>query len=170
VPKLSAGLLVHRIGPDGDRQVLLVHPGGPFWAKKDDGAWSIPKGEVEPAGRPGEDHPGPAGPVAEADLLGQAEREFAEELGRSAPAGERVHLGEVVQSGGKHVVAWAVEGDLDVTEIASNRFELEWPPRSGRRQSFPEVDRAGWFAVADARRKLVTAQAAFLDRLVALLP
>src|SRR6185437_6148612 len=130
VPKLSAGLLVHRIGPDGDRQVLLVHPGGPFWAKKDDGAWSIPKGEVEPAGRPGEDHPGPAGPVAEADLLGQAEREFAEELGRSAPAGERVHLGEVVQSGGKHVVAWAVEGDLDATEIASNRFELEWPPRS----------------------------------------
>ena len=155
MPKLSAGLLVHRPGPDGGRQVLLVHPGGPFWAKKDDGAWSIPKGET--------------GPMGDADLLAQAEREFAEELGQPAPAGPRVPLGEVVQSGGKHVVAWAVDGDLDVTTVDSNRFEIEWPPRSGRRQSFPEVDRAGWFAVADARRKLVPAQVAFLDRLVALL-
>ena len=165
VPKLSAGLLVHRVGPDGDRQVLLVHPGGPFWAKKDDGSWSIPKGEVGPKGEVD-----PIPDPLDLDPLTQAEREFQEELGQPPPAGDRVPLGEVVQSGGKHVVAWAVAGDLDVTTVDSNRFELEWPPRSGRVQSFPEVDRAGWFGVADARRKLLAAQVDLVDRLLALLP
>lgn len=168
MPKLSAGLLVHRVGPGGGRQVLLVHPGGPFWAKKDDGAWSIPKGEVDrpvdPTGT------GAGSPHMLAHALADAEREFREELGQAPPAGDRVPLGEVVQPGGKHVVAWAVEGDLDVATIDSNRFELEWPPRSGRVRSFPEVDRAGWFGVADARRKLVAAQVELVDRLLALLP
>jgi predicted NUDIX family NTP pyrophosphohydrolase len=158
MPKISAGLLVHRPRPGGQREVLLVHPGGPFWAKKDDGAWSIPKGEVDP----------PAVAVASADLVATADREFAEELGQLAPAGDRVALGEVVQAGGKRVVAWAVEGDLDPTAGRSNRFEMEWPPRSGRVESFPEVDRAEWFTTTDARRKLVTAQAELVDRLLAL--
>ncbi len=158
MPKISAGLLVHRPRPDGQREVLLVHPGGPFWTKKDEGAWSIPKGEVDPG--VGIDEP--------ADLVATAEREFAEELGQPAPGGDRVALGEVVQSGGKHVVAWAVEGDLDPTAGRSNRFEMEWPPRSGRVESFPEIDRAEWFTAADARRKLLAAQAELVDRLLAL--
>jgi predicted NUDIX family NTP pyrophosphohydrolase len=150
MPKFSAGLLLYRRAGD-DLEVLLVHPGGPFWAKKDDGAWSLPKGEYEP---PRE------------DPLEVALREFGEELGAAPPDVEgAVPLGEVRQAGGKRVVAWAIEGDLDVTEIESNRFEMEWPPRSGRMQEFPEVDRAGWFAIDEAGRKLLRGQVPFLDRL-----
>jgi predicted NUDIX family NTP pyrophosphohydrolase len=147
--KRSAGILLHRRGAAG-REVLLVHPGGPFWAKRDDGAWSIPKGEYAD----GE------------EALLAARREFEEELGSPLPDGAApVELGEVRQRGGKVVVAWAVEGDLDATAAHSNTFELEWPPRSGRRQEFPEIDRAEWFALARAREKLLPAQVAFLDRL-----
>jgi predicted NUDIX family NTP pyrophosphohydrolase len=144
----SAGLLLHRAGAEGV-EVLLAHMGGPFWARKDDGAWSIPKGEY----------------ADDEDPLHAARREFAEELGAPAPDGRALELGEVRQSGGKRVVAWAVEGDLDVSAIVSNTFELEWPPRSGRLQSFPEVDRAAWFDLATARRKLVQGQVALLDAL-----
>ena len=149
MPTRSAGILLHRRGAGG-REVLLVHPGGPFWAKRDDGAWSIPKGEYAD----GED--------AEA----AARREFAEELGSPLPDGAPlVELGEVRQRNGKLVVAWAAEGDLDATAARSNTFEMEWPPRSGRRQEFPEIDRAEWFPLARAREKLIPAQVAFLDRL-----
>lgn len=148
--KLSAGLLCYRAGPVGP-EVLLVHPGGPFWARRDRGAWSIPKGEVEP----GEDPEAVAG------------REFAEELGQPPPAADRTPLGDVVQAGGKRVRAWAVPGDLDVTEVVSNRFEMEWPPRSGRRQSYPEVDRAAWFTLAEAGDRIVTGQRPLLERLAA---
>jgi predicted NUDIX family NTP pyrophosphohydrolase len=144
----SAGLLLYR-HRDGKLEVLLVHPGGPFWQKKDDGAWSIPKGE-------------PAD--GEIDLDG-ARREFQEELGIPAPGGEVAALGSVRQAGGKTVYAWAIEGELDVTEVHSNTFEVEWPPRSGKKQSFPEVDRADWFDPDSARRKLIPAQAAFVERL-----
>jgi predicted NUDIX family NTP pyrophosphohydrolase len=129
--------------------VLLVHPGGPFWAKKDFGAWSIPKGEHDE----GED--------AQACAL----REFAEELGSPPAPGELADLGSVRQKAGKHVQAWALEGDLDPAAVRSNTFTLEWPPRSGRTQEFPEVDRAGWFALDAARERINPAQAAFLDRL-----
>jgi predicted NUDIX family NTP pyrophosphohydrolase len=152
VAKLSAGLLVHR-GSGAALEVLLVHPGGPFWARKDDGAWSIPKGEY----------------AAGDDPLAAARREFGEELGASPPEGPALELGEVRQAGGKQVVAWAVPGDLDVGAITSNTFELEWPPKSGRVQAFPEVDRAAWFPVAEARVKLLAGQHPFLDRLVAAL-
>jgi len=148
----SAGILLHRTG-NGGREVLLVHPGGPFWAKKDAGAWSIPKGELDP----GED------PRA------CALREFAEETGTVLPPGELGDLGEVRLKSGKTVVGFAAAGDLDAGAIASNTFELEWPPRSGRRQAFPEVDRAGWFSLDAAREKLNPAQAPFVDRLEALL-
>ena len=125
--------------------------GGPFWAKKDAGAWSIPKGEYGP----------------DEDPLAAARREFAEELGSPAPEGvPYLPLGEVRQKNGKVVTAWAVAGDLDVTTVVSNTFELEWPPRSGRIQEFPEVDRAAWFDLDTARTKLVAAQAGFLDRLI----
>jgi predicted NUDIX family NTP pyrophosphohydrolase len=145
----SAGLLLHRGA--GDRlEVLLAHMGGPFWAKKDDGAWSIPKGEYEP----------------DEDPLAAARREFTEELGSPPPDGADYRpLGEVRQKNGKVVTAWAVAGDLDVATVVSNTFEVEWPPRSGRRQEFPEVDRAAWFDLAAARPKLVAAQTEFLDRL-----
>lgn len=145
----SAGLLVHRRSADGGVDVLLVHPGGPFWAKKDLGAWSVPKGEYGP----------------EEDPLGAARREFREELGIEPPAAEPVALGEVRQAGGKRVVAWSVEGDLDVSEVVSNTFELEWPPRSGRRIDVPEVDQVVWFGLEEARRRINPAQVAFLDRL-----
>jgi predicted NUDIX family NTP pyrophosphohydrolase len=149
MPTRSAGILLHRGGADG-REVLLVHPGGPFWAKRDDGAWSIPKGEYGP----------------DEDPRLAARREFEEELGSALPGeAELRELGEVRQKNGKLVVAWAVEGDLDATAARSNTLELEWPPRSGRRQEFPEIDRAEWFAVARAREKLLPAQVAFLDRL-----
>jgi predicted NUDIX family NTP pyrophosphohydrolase len=145
----SAGLLLYRRRDDGALEVLLGHMGGPFWARKDERAWSIPKGE----------HPD------DEDALAAARREFAEETGTRPPDGPTLDLGEVPQSGGKRVTAWAVEGDLDPDRIESNTFELEWPPRSGRRQEFPEIDRAGWFDLGTARRKVVKGQVPLLDRL-----
>lgn len=130
-------------------EILIAHPGGPLWARKDDGAWSIPKGLVDE----GE------------DLLAAARREFAEEIGQPAPEGEVLDLGVVRLKSGKRVVAFAVEGDLDVSMVASNTFEMVWPPRSGRVQKFPEVDRAQWVSTADAAIKLNPAQVAFVDRL-----
>jgi predicted NUDIX family NTP pyrophosphohydrolase len=150
VPARSAGLLVYRVQAGRDIEVLLVHPGGPFWAKKDEGAWSIPKGEHSP----------------EDDPLDQAEREFHEEIGRDAPNGPRVFLGEVVQSGGKRVSAWAVAGDLDVSATTSNTFELEWPRGSGVIRVFPEVDRVEWTTLPLARARLVKGQRPLLDRLL----
>ncbi|MEU3860725.1 NUDIX domain-containing protein [Streptomyces sp. NPDC028722] len=146
--KRSAGLLVFRHTEDGP-EVLLGHMGGPLWAKKDVGAWTVPKGEY-----------GPDEPAWEA-----ARREFREELGIAPPDGEAVPLGEVVQRNGKIVTAWAVEGDLDPGTIVPGTFTMEWPPRSGRRQEFPELDRVAWFGPDRARAVIVTAQAAFLDRL-----
>jgi len=146
--RTSAGLLVHR-RKDGRLEVLLVHPGGPFWRKRDLGAWSIPKGECG----------------ADEDPESAAFREFGEELGLPPPQRSSRPLGEIVQAGGKRVIAFAVEGDLDVGAIESNRFEMEWPPRSGRRQSFPEVDRAEWFTLAVAREKIIPGQRPLLDRL-----
>ena len=147
--KRSAGILLHRTR-NGIREVLLVHPGGPFWAKKDEGAWSIPKGECEPGEEP----------------RTRARIEFEEELGTPLPDGvELADLGTVRLRSGKVVEAWAAEGDLDPAAIRSSTFELEWPPRSGRRQAFPEVDRAEWVALDAAREKLIPAQAAFVDRL-----
>jgi predicted NUDIX family NTP pyrophosphohydrolase len=150
--RTSAGLLLHRTGPDG-LEVLLVHPGGPFWAKKDLGAWSIPKGEHGP----------------DDDPLATAEREFAEELGSPPPARSDadLDLGTIRQSGGKVVHGFARAGDLDADAITSNAFECEWPPRSGRMQTFPEVDRAAWFALAEARERINAAQAELLERLQA---
>ena len=144
----SAGILLHRDGADGV-EVLLGHMGGPFWAKKDAGAWSLPKGEYDDSETP-ED---------------AARREFAEELGLPVPDGDLVELGTVKQSGGKTVTAWALQGDLDPAAVVPGTFELEWPPRSGRTQEFPEVDRVEWFPLHVAREKIVKAQAAFLDRL-----
>jgi predicted NUDIX family NTP pyrophosphohydrolase len=146
--KRSAGILLHR-HRNGEREVLLVHPGGPFWAKKDLGAWSIPKGEYED----GED--------ARACAL----REFAEELGAPPPDGELVDLGEVRQRSGKVVTGWALEGDADADAIQSNTFTMEWPPRSGAMREFPEVDRAAWFSLGEARERILPAQAPLLDRL-----
>lgn len=147
MPKTSAGLLLFR-ETSGGPEVLLVHPGGPFWSRKDEGAWSLPKGEFEE----GE------------DPLAAARREFQEETGASAP-GEAIPLGSLRQSGGKVVHAWAVRGDLDPDLLESNTFLLEWPPKSGRLREFPEVDRAGWFPLEEARRKILKGQAGFLDRL-----
>jgi len=144
----SAGLLLHRVR-EGKPEVLLVHPGGPFWKKRDEGAWSIPKGEIEPDETP----------------IEVARREFREELGIDAPDGELIPLGSVRQAGGKVVHAWAARGDLDPGSISSMTFEIEWPPRSGRKQPFPEVDRAGWFDLEQARRMLVEGQRTFVDRL-----
>jgi predicted NUDIX family NTP pyrophosphohydrolase len=149
MPKLSAGVLVYRIR-DGVVEVLIAHPGGPFWARKDDGVWSIPKGEYTD----GE------------DPWTVAQREFFEELGLPAPTGPRIDFGSLKQPSGKVVTAFAVQGDLDVTGARSNSFELEWPKGSGRVQEFPEVDRVGWFPVAQARTKLLKGQRAFLDRLM----
>ncbi|MFD9890098.1 NUDIX domain-containing protein [Amycolatopsis sp. NPDC059027] len=149
--KRSAGLLLFR-RRDGETEVLLGHMGGPFWAKKDAAAWSLPKGELDPDEQP----------------EAAARREFTEELGLPAPEGEYRELGEVKQSG-KVVTAWAVEGDLDPADVVPGTFELEWPPRSGRLQEFPEVDRAEWFTLDVAREKLVVGQRPFLDRLTALL-
>jgi predicted NUDIX family NTP pyrophosphohydrolase len=144
----SAGLLLYR-RRNGQLEVLLVHPGGPFWQKRDDGVWSIPKGEVA------ENETG----------MDVARREFQEELGTAAPQEDGIDLGTVRQAGGKVVQAWALAGDLDATRSTSNTFVMEWPPRSGKMQSFPEVDRAGWFDLVAARRKLLPAQRAFIDRL-----
>jgi predicted NUDIX family NTP pyrophosphohydrolase len=130
-------------------ELFLVHPGGPFFRNKDEGAWSIPKGEVEEGTEP----------------LAAALREFEEETGTSPPDGELVPLGEIRQKGGKRVVAWAIEGDLEPSTLKSNTFEIEWPPRSGRRERFPEIDRADFFTPDLARRKLNPAQAELVDRL-----
>jgi predicted NUDIX family NTP pyrophosphohydrolase len=150
MPKLSAGVLLYR-ACDGVVEVLIAHPGGPFWARKDDGVWSIPKGEYTD----GE------------DPWTVAQREFSEELGLPVPAGPRIDFGPLKQPSGKVVTAFAVQGDLDVTDTRSNTFELEWPKGSGRMQEFPEVDRVSWFPVAQARTKLLKGQRAFLDRLMA---
>ena len=147
MPKRSAGLLLYRRSAAG-LAVLLVHPGGPFWAKKDLGAWSIPKGEYAAGEEP----------------LAAAQREFFEETG-ARPHGAFAPLGEIRQPGGKHVTAWAVEGDFDPATLVSNTFELEWPPRSGRKRAFPEVDRADWFSPDDARKKILAGQRPFIDRL-----
>jgi predicted NUDIX family NTP pyrophosphohydrolase len=147
----SAGILLYRLAGQ-EPEVLLVHPGGPFWARKEEGAWSIPKGEY------GSDE----------DPRAAARREFEEELGTAPPddADALLDLGEVRQRSGKVVTAYALEGDLDASAITSNTFAMEWPPRSGKTQEFPEVDRAGWFAPADARARLVPAQAELVDRLL----
>jgi predicted NUDIX family NTP pyrophosphohydrolase len=144
----SAGLLLFR-RRDAALQVLLGHMGGPYWARKDERAWTIPKGELDD----GE------------DALTGARREFREELGHAPPDGPVLELGEIRQRGGKRVVGFAVEGDFDPAALQAGRFELEWPPRSGRRQAFPEVDRVAWFDVETARRKVVGGQVALLDRL-----
>ena len=149
----SAGLLLWRRGPDGV-QVLLGHPGGPLFARRDEGVWSVPKGE----------HPPDEPPLA------AARREFAEELGAPAPDGEPVPLGEVRLRSGKVVAVWAQEGDLDVSgPLVSSPFEMEWPPRSGRVQSFPELDRAAWCGLDEAQALLTASQRPFVDRLRALL-
>jgi predicted NUDIX family NTP pyrophosphohydrolase len=150
--KQSAGLLLYRRGSDGI-EVLLVHPGGPFWARKDDGAWSIPKGEVEP----GE------------EFVAVARREFAEETGHQAPNEPLIDLGQITQKSGKLVLGWAVQGDLDPSTAISNTYDMEWPPHSGTIQTFPEIDRVEWFDLDEARRRLKAAQVPFLDRLQAAL-
>ena len=151
--KRSAGILMYR-GEGSALELLLVHPGGPFWAKKDLGAWSIPKGEYGKGEEP----------------LACAIREFEEELG-SAPqavgASAFLKLGELVQPSRKIITAWAVEGDFDPATLRSNHFEMEWPPKSGRRQSFPEVDRAAWFTPDEAQKKIQAGQRPFIDRLLA---
>jgi predicted NUDIX family NTP pyrophosphohydrolase len=153
MPRRSAGLIVHRRRNDGT-EVLLVHPGGPFWAKKDLGAWSIPKGEIDPG--------------EESDPLLVARREFAEETGQPI-AGNFVPLEPVRQPGGKIVQAWAVAGDLDVSQLRSNSFTMEWPPRSGKLQTFPEVDRAEWFSIEEAKERILSGQRPLLEQLARLL-
>jgi predicted NUDIX family NTP pyrophosphohydrolase len=150
VAKQSAGLLLYRDAAEAT-EVFLVHPGGPFFAKRDDGSWSIPKGEYDDGD----------------DALDVALREFEEETGVTPPLenGSLVELGSIRQKGGKVVTAWGARGDLDPTTIASNTFTLEWPPRSGRSREFPEIDRAAWFDLQTARRKILPAQAELLDRL-----
>ena len=148
MPRLSAGILLYRRTVRGV-EVFLVHPGGPFWKNKDTGAWSIPKGQYEEGEEP----------------LAAARREFAEETGFALEAVEFKSLGELKQPGGKVVSTWSAEGDVDAESIKSNLFPMELPPKSGRTQEFPEVDRAGWFEVAEAREKLLVGQRKFLDRL-----
>lgn len=149
--KTSAGLLLYRTGAEGGLEVLLVHPGGPFWARKDLGAWSIPKGEIAP----------------EEDALSAAIREVREELGATF-AGPFTALTPIRQLGGKRVEAWALEGDLDVAGVVSATVDIEWPPRSGRRLTVPEIDRAAWFPLDEARRRILPAQQPLLDELAAL--
>ncbi|MEI9940881.1 MAG: NUDIX domain-containing protein [Pseudomonadota bacterium] len=150
--KRSAGILLYR-RRGAQVEVLLVHPGGPFWSKKDDGAWFIPKGELEEGEEP----------------LYAARREFREELGCEPPNGEPLVLGTVKNKSGKLIYAWALEGDFELAGFRSNTFVLEWPPRSGQMREFPEVDRAAFFAPADAERKLHQAELPLLERLRALL-
>jgi predicted NUDIX family NTP pyrophosphohydrolase len=148
MPKRSAGILMYRRA-GAALELLLVHPGGPFWKSKDLGAWSIPKGEYAE----GE------------EALDVARREFEEETG-ARPHGDCLPLGELIQPGRKIVIAFALEGDFDPATLKSNTFEMEWPPRSGRKASFPEVDRAQWFSPADARQKILKGQCEFIDRLL----
>lgn len=149
--RTSAGILLFR--RSGPLEVLLAHPGGPFFVRRDAGAWTIPKGEVDPG---------------EA-LLDVARREFAEETGHPPPGGDPIALGSIVQKGGKVVHAWALEGDLDPAAAVSNTFELEWPPASGQRESFPEIDRVAWFTTGEARLRLKATQVPLVDRLEAAL-
>jgi predicted NUDIX family NTP pyrophosphohydrolase len=149
--KRSAGILLFRRAESGV-EVLLGHMGGPFWARKDEGAWTLPKGEYEPDEEP----------------EAAARREFTEELGLPVPAGDLVELGTVRQSGGKTVTAWALAADLDPAAAVPGTFEMEWPPRSGRKQEFPELDRIAWFPLDEAARKIVVGQRPFLDRLAEL--
>ena len=149
-PKTSAGVALYR-GSGAALEVLLVHPGGPFWAKKDDGVWSIPKGEIDE----GED------PRA------AARREFAEELGSELPQGELIELGQIRQRSGKRVHGFAIEGELDPATVSSNLVEIEWPPRSGERIQIPEVDRAAWFDLDGVRRAIIPAQLELIERLAA---
>jgi predicted NUDIX family NTP pyrophosphohydrolase len=146
--KQSAGVLLYRRPPKA-LELFLVHPGGPFWKNKDEGAWTIPKGLIEPGEEP----------------LAAARREFAEETGFTAE-GPFLELGAFRQPGGKTVLAWAAEGDADPARLQSNLFSMEWPPRSGRQQEFPEVDRAGWFSPDEARRKLLKGQVALIEALM----
>jgi predicted NUDIX family NTP pyrophosphohydrolase len=148
MPVRSAGLLLFRRTPS--LEVLLAHPGGPFWARKDDGAWSVPKGEYAEDEAP----------------LDAARREFVEELGLPVPPGPVLELGTVHQPSGKHITVWALSGDLDPAAVVPGVFSLEWPPRSGRTQEFPEVDRVAWFPLDEARVKLLKGQLPFLDRLL----
>jgi predicted NUDIX family NTP pyrophosphohydrolase len=149
MPRASAGILLFR-RRSGELQVLLVHPGGPLWADRDVGAWSIPKGEY-----------------SREDPLAAARREFAEELGSPAPHGPVIDLGDVRLKSGKLVRGWALEGELDAASASSNTCEIEWPPRSGRKIEIPEVDRAEWFELAEARRRINPAQVLLLERLTA---
>ncbi|MFL6088774.1 MAG: NUDIX domain-containing protein [Aeromicrobium sp.] len=148
--KLSAGLLVHRISDTGVLEVLIAHPGGPFWARKDEGAWSIPKGEYAEGDDP----------------KTVAFREFEEEIGCAVPTGDVRELGSIRQPSGKVVTAFALEGEVELADFRSNTFEMEWPRGSGRMESFPEVDRAGWFPVAAARTKLLKGHVPFVETLI----
>ena len=153
MPKKSAGLLLFRRAGNSGIEVLLVHPGGPFFRKRDEGAWTIPKGEFSDDEQP----------------LAAAKREFREELGAAPPGGEYILLKPIKQKNGKIVHAWAVEGDFDPAKLKSNTFEMEWPPKSGRKQKFPEVDRAEWFLPEVAKRKALLGQADLIDELLRVL-
>jgi predicted NUDIX family NTP pyrophosphohydrolase len=148
MPKKSAGLLLYRRTNESGIQVLLVHPGGPFWRNKDEGAWTIPKGEFD-----------------DEDPLEAAKREFKEETGFAPPDGQYIPLTPIKQKNGKIVHGWAVEGEFDPAVLNSNEFEMEWPPKSGRTQKFPEVDRAEWFAQDVAKKKMLSGQGALIDEL-----
>jgi predicted NUDIX family NTP pyrophosphohydrolase len=149
----SAGILLYRLGPGGI-EVLLAHPGGPIWAKRDEGVWSVPKGEIETGEDPWD----------------VALREFEEETGHPPPDSQPFDLGEIQQKGGKYVVAWALEGDLDPANAHSNTFPFQWPPRSGRWITIPEIDRVEWFAPEEARHRIKDTQIPFIDRLIEALP
>ncbi len=150
--KRSAGVLLYKQTTQG-MQVFIGHPGGPYWAKKDNGAWSIPKGEFEE----GE------------DAFEAAKREFKEEVGGDVPAGEPIELGDFKVTSGKIVTAWALEADFDPEKVSSNLFEIEWPPKSGQKQEFPEIDKAGWFTLSKATIKLVKGQVQIIEKLAELL-
>ena len=150
--RISAGILLYRVGPGG-LEVLLGHPGGPAFRARDHGHWSVPKGEAE----------------GDEALEAVARREFEEETGHAVPDGPMLELGDTVQKGGKLVIAWAVEGDLDPATAMSNTFEMEWPPRSGIQGTYAEIDQVAWFAPTEARLRIKAAQAVFIDRLEALL-
>ena len=148
-PRRSAGILLYRLGPGGI-EVLLAHPGGPVWAKRDEGVWSVPKGEIETGEDPWD----------------VALREFQEETGHPPPDSPPIDLGEIQQKGGKYVVAWALEGDLDPANAHSNTFPFQWPPRSGRWITVPEIDRVEWFVPEEARQRIKDTQIPFIDRLL----